>query len=127
MSGPRYFRTRHFTNTVGSSFKFWSIRMNPNAGYTVRFGRIGTGGQIREKGFETQWEAQKAAGRIIQEKLDKGYLENGEVVADSIPMAAPDMGTVVRPKAKPPKKRKTVKKAVKVEPVGRVISFKKEE
>ncbi len=126
MSGPRYFRTRHFTNIVGSSSKFWSIRMTQNAGYTVRFGRIGTGGQIREKQFETQWEAQKAAGRIIQQKLDKGYLENGEVVADSIPMEAPDMGAV-RPKVKRPKKRKTVKKAVKVEPVGRVISFEKEE
>jgi len=122
-----YFRARYFTCIVGSSFKFWTIRMNPDKSYTVRFGRIGTSGQLRTKHFETQWEAQKAAGRIIQQKMEKGYVENGVAVGDLPEEALMVLAKVVsvsRKKSSPAKKRKTAKKAV---PVGRVISFEKEE
>lgn len=131
MSGTRYFRTRHFTNTVGSSFKFWSIKMNPDATYTVRFGRIGTGGQSRKKEFGSQWKAQKAAGRIIQQKLDKGYEENVEELVGELGtvgiakplMVLPKVVSVSRKKPSPVK-RKTAKKVV---TPGRVISFEKEQ
>lgn len=56
----------------GSSSKFWEIQVDGST-YTVRFGRIGTVGQIKNKAFETASEAQQAADKLLSEKLGKGY------------------------------------------------------
>lgn len=65
---------RRFENTQGKHFKFWEIR-NDGAGHTVKFGRIGTKGQRRSSQFATTAKAQAMQKRIIQGKLDKGYVE----------------------------------------------------
>jgi predicted DNA-binding WGR domain protein len=42
---------------------------------TVRFGRIGTAGQTCTKTFPGAAEAGKATGRLIAQKVNKGYRE----------------------------------------------------
>ena len=41
----------------------------------VRFGRIGTEGQTRSKGFPDETVAQREADALVREKLGKGYRE----------------------------------------------------
>ena len=66
--------TRVFHYSQDNSHKFWSIQVEGSV-QTVRFGRIGTGGQTARKEFATANEAQQASERLIQAKLKKGYAE----------------------------------------------------
>jgi predicted DNA-binding WGR domain protein len=65
---------RYFEFRVGSSQKFWEISVNGHE-HTVRFGRIGTGGQIKTKTFSDAAAAARDAARLVKEKLAKGYEE----------------------------------------------------
>lgn len=47
------------------------------ASHTVRFGRIGTGGQAQTKEFSSEAEAKKSYDKLIAEKVRMGYVEVG--------------------------------------------------
>ncbi len=65
---------RHFEFVSDSSRKFWEIALAGNA-FTVRFGRIGTAGQSQSKSFPDADKAKIEAGKLIAEKVKKGYVE----------------------------------------------------
>lgn len=67
---------RRFEFTEGNSAKFWEIAVR-GAEVTVRFGRIGSQGQIQVKSFPDAAAAQKHADKLIREKTDKGYVAVG--------------------------------------------------
>jgi cell wall assembly regulator SMI1/predicted DNA-binding WGR domain protein len=64
--------TERFELKDGSSSKFWEISVSGKT-QTVRFGRIGTNGQVKTKLFPTSSAAAKDAERLIAQKLKKGY------------------------------------------------------
>jgi predicted DNA-binding WGR domain protein len=65
---------RRFEVVSGSSRKFWEITFS-GCSFTVRFGRIGTTGQIQTKRFSDEAKAKQAAEDLIAQKLKKGYAE----------------------------------------------------
>jgi uncharacterized protein (TIGR02996 family) len=65
---------REFKYSDDKSYKFWKIELEGSS-YTVHFGRIGTKGQSKTKGFPSPQAAQKAYDKIIAEKLAEGYVE----------------------------------------------------
>lgn len=70
---PRYFEYVDYSQNAS---KFWEITMHSNGlGYQVRYGRIGTSGQAKDKTFSTSAEAQVAYQNLIRSKLRKGYAE----------------------------------------------------
>jgi len=71
---------RHFEFQEGSSSKFWEIERNGTA-VTTWWGRIGTGGQSKEKDFGTESKAQAEYDKLVEEKTGKGYVESGAAPA----------------------------------------------
>jgi predicted DNA-binding WGR domain protein len=69
---------RHFQFIGGNSAKFWEIETN-GLEVKVRYGRLGTKGQISDKSFPDEAAAQKHAEKLIQEKTSKGYVEHAAV------------------------------------------------
>jgi predicted DNA-binding WGR domain protein len=65
---------RYFECASGGSNKFWEITISGNS-FSVRFGRIGTAGQIQAKTFSSPPQVQAAANKLISEKTRKGYIE----------------------------------------------------
>lgn len=65
---------RRFEFVRGNSAKFWKIRLAGTA-ITVRFGRLGTEGQMQAKTFPNAEAAQRHAEKVIAQKLGKGYVE----------------------------------------------------
>jgi predicted DNA-binding WGR domain protein len=55
----------------GTSRKFWEIGVAGSA-YTVRFGRLGTEGQLKTKTFESPGAARAACAKVVSEELAKG-------------------------------------------------------
>lgn len=78
---------RRFELVDGSSSKFWEVDL-AGTDLTVRFGRIGTQGQTKTKGFTSAAAAQKEHDSLVQEKTGKGYREVG-VAAGAVLAAAP--------------------------------------
>src|SRR6185503_14731920 len=70
------FTVRRFELVEGTSSKFWEIEVNGRA-VRVRWGRIGSDGQTKEKTFADPHAAEASAAKQIEEKLKKGYLEAG--------------------------------------------------
>ena len=68
---------RRFELVEGSSQKFWEIRREA-FDVTVRYGRIGTDGQSKTKGFADEEGARKYFDGLIREKEGKGYEEVAE-------------------------------------------------
>src|SRR5262249_48493172 len=68
---------RRFELVEGSTSKFWQV-LRDGCSVTVRFGRIGTGGQAQTKDFATAEAASGHAAKMIEEKLAKGYRERGD-------------------------------------------------
>ncbi|WP_326600750.1 WGR domain-containing protein [Streptomyces sp. NBC_01803] len=56
----------------GSAHKFYEVSVNGTA-VSVRYGRIGSGGQLKTTMFATREKAHAAAERKIDEKVRKGY------------------------------------------------------
>ncbi|WP_210366009.1 DUF4240 domain-containing protein [Bacillus sp. REN3] len=56
----------------GTSNKFWKIAIAGKS-YTITYGKIGTVGAIKAKGFETKEICEKEAAKLINSKLKKGY------------------------------------------------------
>jgi predicted DNA-binding WGR domain protein len=76
---------REFQFIDGSSRKFWAIELDGES-FTVQFGRIGTGGQSKEKAFSTADSAKREYEKLILEKTKNGYVE---VEASGAPSPAP--------------------------------------
>ena len=60
----------------GGSRKFWEISVSGTQ-VNVRYGRIGTAGQEQTRTFSDAERARREAGKLINEKLRKGYAEVG--------------------------------------------------
>jgi predicted DNA-binding WGR domain protein len=56
----------------GKSSKFWEIDLTGTS-FTVRFGRIGTGGQAQTKSFASAQLASREHDKLVAEKTKKGY------------------------------------------------------
>lgn len=67
--GPKYFEFAE-----GESNKFWEIKVVDNT-VTVRFGRLGTEGQVKPKTFSSAEVALEYAIEITDEKIENGYVE----------------------------------------------------
>lgn len=65
---------RRFEYLDGKSDKFWEISV-AGTEVTVRFGRRGTTGQSQKKKFADEAAAARHASKLVEEKLDKGYVE----------------------------------------------------
>lgn len=65
---------RHFECVEGSARKFWRIQQD-GSGVTVLYGRIGTRGQTQIKQFPSDERAAREVGKLVAEKLKKGYVE----------------------------------------------------
>ncbi|HWY77003.1 MAG TPA: AAA domain-containing protein, partial [Verrucomicrobiae bacterium] len=73
-TSPSADAVHHFEYVGGGSQKFWEINQAGNS-VTVRFGRIGTGGQTQTKTFADESRAGREIATLISEKLKKGYSE----------------------------------------------------
>ena len=71
-SQPR--RMQRFEFIEGGSQKFWEIGQS-GGDLTVRFGRIGTNGQIQIKTFPDEIRTEREVKKLIEEKVRKGYVE----------------------------------------------------
>ncbi len=67
---------RRFECVEGSASKFWEVDVAGDA-LTVRYGRIGSNGQIQTKSFASAAKAQAEHDKLIREKTGKGYAEVG--------------------------------------------------
>lgn len=93
--------TREFHFSEGTSNKFWKITVE-GSGFTVHYGRIGTAGQVQTKEFASETAAQQAADKLIQEKVKKGYLEqggDGATAPTPVPKVEPRAKSASAPKA----------------------------
>ena len=74
MAMPVTSRLRRFEFSKGNSNKFWQAEVS-GATVTIRFGRIDRSGEMIVKSFPSETEAAKHVGKLITEKLKKGYRE----------------------------------------------------
>lgn len=65
---------RTFTFIEGNSKKFWNISLKGKS-FTVTYGRLGSEGQTKTKEFDDTAKAKKEHDKLVQQKLDKGYVE----------------------------------------------------
>ncbi|HEV7405135.1 MAG TPA: WGR domain-containing protein, partial [Chthoniobacteraceae bacterium] len=70
----------------GRSAKFWEVTQD-GVLLTVRYGRLGAQGQTQVKTFETPERATREAGKLIAEKLRKGYTAGGSKESQSSSLA----------------------------------------
>ncbi|MCA9173614.1 MAG: WGR domain-containing protein [Planctomycetales bacterium] len=87
---------REFEFTDGKSNKFWKIAV-VGAGHIIVYGRIGTDGREAKKSFKSAAAAQAAADKLIEQKVDKGYIET----AKPSPVSRTTVAGSARPKGKP--------------------------
>lgn len=73
---------KHLKYIDGTSDKFWQIEVTDTT-YTVVYGRNGTSGTAQTKSFSSGEECLKAAEKLLNEKVKKGYSEDGEVVVSN--------------------------------------------
>lgn len=72
---------QYFEFKDGGSSKFWEITLDGTS-HSVRFGKIGTAGQISTKRFKSAGEARADHDKLVAEKTKKGYkLVRGEAPA----------------------------------------------
>ena len=64
--------TQIFINQTGESNKFWTITQLNNI-YTVTWGKIGAEGRVNNREFSDNSECTKEIGKLIREKISKGY------------------------------------------------------
>lgn len=67
---------RRFEFSEGTSNKFWEVNLEGDT-QTIRYGKIGTDGQQKDKVFDSRREARDDTAKLIKEKLGKGYVEVG--------------------------------------------------
>jgi predicted DNA-binding WGR domain protein len=66
--------TRYFEFVGNGSQKFWEITLTGDS-FAVRFGKIGTAGQMQTKSFADEAKARREMEALIGEKVKKGYVE----------------------------------------------------
>ncbi|RVU15097.1 WGR domain-containing protein, partial [Methylobacterium oryzihabitans] len=86
--------------TAGSSSKFWEAGIRGNV-LTVRFGRIGTQGQSKDKTFAAPAAAQAELDRLVREKTGKGYLPADGAAASAPPRREDPPAAPVPDRAEP--------------------------
>lgn len=69
---------RMLTYVGGGSEKFWELRQDGSE-LNIRYGRLGAAGQEQVKSFGSAAAAAEAAGKLVAEKLRKGYTEDAAV------------------------------------------------
>lgn len=85
----------------GKSDKFWEVAVNGST-LSVRFGRIGTQGQSKDKDFASSEAAEKEKTKLIKEKTGKGYVACGSTSpAAATPAASPAKKAAAAPRAVP--------------------------
>ena len=72
----------------GKSSKFWEVGVDGST-LTVRYGRIGTDGQTKEKEFDSEAAATKERDKLVKEKTGKGYLLSDKAAAPAAPKLKP--------------------------------------
>ena len=82
---------RRFEFSEGGSNKFWEVKVEEEQ-QIVRFGRIGTEGQVKEKDFDSASEAKADTKKLIAEKTKKGYAEVG---GKPPPLSNPEMEAAI--------------------------------
>ena len=65
---------RYFECVEEGASKFWELRVDGTE-MTVRWGKIGTNGQLKKKTFATAEVAVREAAKLMAEKTSKGYRE----------------------------------------------------
>src|ERR1044072_8369440 len=78
---------RRFEFVEGTSAKFWAAGVE-GTNFVVVYGRLGTSGQRKEKGFPTEDAAKKELEKKIAEKLREGYSEVAGADASAAPQGA---------------------------------------
>ena len=87
---------KHLKYIDGTSDKFWQIEVT-DATYTVTYGRNGTSGTSQSKSFESNEACLKVAEKLLNEKVKKGYSEDGEVViSNPVSRSAKSSGTDIQ-------------------------------
>jgi predicted DNA-binding WGR domain protein len=66
--------TRRFEFVGGTSAKFLEVTL-AGTSVTVRYGRIGTDGQMQAKTFPSPEAARQHAEKLVSQKTRKGYRE----------------------------------------------------
>ena len=66
--------SRYLEFVRGGSSKFWEIRREGRR-VSIRFGRIGTGGQMKPKESADEAAAARDVESLLREKTGKGYAE----------------------------------------------------
>ena len=83
----------------GSASKFWEVSVD-GAKLTVRYGRIGTQGQTKDKDFASSDAATKEKNKLVKEKTGKGYglvSSSDGAIPSKAPTAKPPEEVVVAP------------------------------
>ncbi|MEZ6186121.1 MAG: DUF4132 domain-containing protein [Planctomycetota bacterium] len=101
--------TRSFRYVDATSDKFWTITLDGEA-HTVHFGRSGSAGQTKTKGFDTSAQALASFTKLIAQKQKKGYVE------DHAAGAPPSEPTSPKPKAAQPQAAKAKAKGKAAQP-----------
>jgi predicted DNA-binding WGR domain protein len=83
----------------GSAAKFWEVSVTGDT-VTVRFGRIGTNGQTKDKQLADAAAAEKEKQKLVKEKTGKGYALTG-TGANAAPGAGAAGATTSTAAAKP--------------------------
>ncbi|GGF23348.1 leucine-rich repeat domain-containing protein [Flavobacterium limi] len=88
------------------SDKFWNITVS-GLSFTVTFGKSGTAGQSSNKTFDQETTCLTQAQKLIQEKLKKGYVEEGQTQEVSVEISPVEIksATVTKKKPKPSEKQ----------------------
>lgn len=87
---------KHLKYIDGTSDKFWQIEVT-DATYTVTYGRNGASGTSQSKSFESNEACLKVAEKLLNEKVRKGYSEDGEVViSNPVSRSAKSSGTDIQ-------------------------------
>lgn len=98
----------------GKSSKFWEVGVDGST-LTVRYGRIGTDGQTKEKEFDTEAAATKERDKLVKEKTGKGYSLSDEAAAPAKPkraVAPAPVAKVAEPVAEEPAAAETAPEPV---------------
>jgi predicted DNA-binding WGR domain protein len=66
--------TRRLEFSQGNSNKLWQAEVSGTT-VTIRFRRIDRSGEVLVKSFTNETEAETHVGKLIVEKLEKGYRE----------------------------------------------------
>lgn len=83
----------------GKSKKFWTIQLHGTS-HTVTYGRLGATGRTVTKDFDTKQKAKTSHDKLVQQKLDKGYVDVKKAVPahkNAMKKAAPTKKTKKAP------------------------------